>query len=211
MTSNVPSPRFGSLYWSLAITVALPLALVLVLQNKFGMPAIKALAIAAVIPLADILIGWVRLRKLQPLSLLILIVIVAGIVLSLISGDVRFALVKESFGTLAISLAFLGSLLAPRPLMFWLAQQFTSEGNNAKKAQWEERWHSLPGFRIGMRKMTLVWGLGYLLDAVLRVVIAFALPANVVIVLSPLLAIAITLALVVWTIGHVRRAQARAA
>ncbi|MGH7328936.1 MAG: hypothetical protein ACREJX_11365, partial [Polyangiaceae bacterium] len=92
--ATAPAPSFGGLYRSLAITALLPLALVLVLQHRFGVQAVQALAIAAIFPVGDIAVSWVRTRKLEPLGALMLVIIVAGIVLSLISGDVRFALVK---------------------------------------------------------------------------------------------------------------------
>jgi hypothetical protein len=210
MTAPPPAPRFGSLYRSLAITVALPLAIVLILE-KAGMAAVQALALAAVIPLVDILVGWIRERKLQPLSFLMLVVIAAGIGLSLVSGDVRFALIKESFATIIVSATFLGSLLTRRPLIFWLGQQFSTGDDAAKKAQWEARWQTRQGFRHVMRLMTLVWGLGFLIDAIARVVFAFTLPVNAVIVLSPVSAIVIPIALIVWTLQYGRVATARAA
>jgi len=208
--TNPPLPQFGSLYRSLAITVALPLGIVLVLQNFFHVPAVQALAVGAVIPLADIILGWIREHKLQPLSFLMLIVIAGGIAASIFSGDVRFALIKESFATIVVGATFLGSLLAPRPLIFWLGQQFSTGNDAAKKADWETRWQTRPAFRHGVRLMSLVWGLGFLLDAIARVVFAFTLPANTVIVLSPISVIVITVGLVVWTLRYSRAALARA-
>jgi intracellular septation protein A len=209
--TNPPLPQFGSLYRSLAITVVLPLGIVLALQNFFHVPAIQALAIGAIIPLAVILVGWVREHRLEPLSFLMLIVIAGGIAASIVSGDVRFALIKESFATIIVGATFLGSLLAPRPLIFWLGQQFSTGNDAAKKAAWETRWQTRPAFRHGIRVMTLVWGLGFLLDAVARVVFAFTLPANAVIVLSPISVIVITVGLVLWTLRYSRAALARAA
>ncbi|MBV8600966.1 MAG: hypothetical protein JO359_05295 [Candidatus Eremiobacteraeota bacterium] len=197
-------PRFRTLYRSLTINTLIPLALVLVLQRRFGMAAIQALAIAAVFPLGDIAFSWIRSRRLEPLGFVMLVVLVAGIVLSLISGDVRFALVKESFATGIVSLTFLGSLFARRPLIFWLGRQFSTAGDPAAVADWDSRWER-PGFRRAMRLMTAVWGIGYLIDAIGRAVAAYALPPNVTIVLSPLSAVGVTLLLIVWTIAYARR------
>lgn len=208
--SAAPAPQFGQLYRSLAITVVLPLALVLVLQHLFGVPAVQALAIAAVIPVVDVLAGWIRERKLHPLGAFMIVIIGAGIVLSLISGDVRFALVKESFGTGAVALAFLGSLLAPRPLVFYFGRQFSTQGDPAKMAEWDGLWQ-YPNFRHGIRVTTTVWGVGYAFDAVLRVVCALTLPPNWTIVLSPAIAIVVTAALIVWTIRYSRKRRREAA
>ncbi|MGH7660826.1 MAG: hypothetical protein ACRENA_07930 [Vulcanimicrobiaceae bacterium] len=71
--SATSTPRFGTLYRSLLWSAVLPLALVLVLQHRFGVSLVIALAIAAVFPLADIAAGWYRSRRLQPLGALMLV------------------------------------------------------------------------------------------------------------------------------------------
>ncbi|MGH7660827.1 MAG: hypothetical protein ACRENA_07935 [Vulcanimicrobiaceae bacterium] len=61
-----------------------------------------------------------------------------------------------------------------------------------------------------MRVLTAGWGLGYLADAIARVIAAYTLPPNLVVVLSPLSMIGVTLLLVLWTISYSRRAQQNA-
>ena len=200
---------FGGLYRSLLISAVLPLALVLILQHRLGMPLVNALAISAVFPLGDIVIVWLRKRRLEPLGALVLVIILGGMVLSLISGDVHFALVKESVATLAVSAFFLGSLLTRRPMIFWLARQFSTGGDPVRVAAWDARWEQ-PGFRRAMRTLTAIWGIGYLADAIARGIAAYALPANVVVVLSPLSMIGVTALLIVFTISYGRRAQRNA-
>ena len=204
--STVATPRFGELYRSLAISVVLPLAAVLVLNYRFGVPLVEALAISAVFPVADIARGWFVKRRLEPLGALMLVIIVAGVAASLLTGDVHFALIKESFGTLATGLIFLGSLLMPKPLIFWLGRQFSAGGNPEKIARWDSLWE-VPRFRAGMRVTTAVWGLGYLFDAVLRAVAAYTLPPAVVVVLSPISVIVVSLLLVLYTVNRSRQAQ----
>lgn len=176
------------------------------LQHRFGVPLVIALAIAAVFPLGDIVSGWYRTRRLQPLGALMLVVLTTGIVASLISGDVHFALMKESAATLLVSAIFLLSLLGPRPMVFLLGRQFSTGGDRAKMAEWDKRWDS-PRFRRSMRILTAGWGLGYLADAVARGVATYTLSPNVVVVLSPISMIAVTLLLVAWTASYARRAQ----
>ena len=199
-------PRFGALYRSLTLSVVLPLVLVLVLQRRFGVPLVEGLAIVAVFPLADIVVSWFRTRRLEPLGGVMLIVIISGIAASLLTGDVHFVLLKESVGTLVTSLVFLGSLLMPKPLIFWLGRQFSTGGDAQRMARWDALWENA-AFRSGMRFTTAVWGLGYLLDAIARGVAVYTLPPNVVVVLSPVSVIVVTSVLVVWTIRRSRRAQ----
>jgi hypothetical protein len=205
MGANV-SPQFGPLYRSLAISTLLPLIAVLVLSNRLGFPLVVALAISALFPLADIALSWLQNRRLEPLGAMMLVIIISGIAASLITGDVHFVLMKESFGTLLTSLIFLGSLLMPKPLIFWLGRQLSTGGNAERIARWDGLWE-VPRFRHGMRFMTAMWGLGYLLDAVARGIAVYTLPARAVVVLSPFSVIVVTLVLVVWTLRRSRAAQ----
>lgn len=204
--AEIIAPRFGGLYRSLAITTLLPLVCVLALNRRFGMPLVEALAISAVFPLADVALTWMQKRRLEPLGAMMLVVIVSGVAASLLTGDVHFALIKESFGTLVTSLIFLGSLLTPKPLIFWLGRQFSTGGDPERIARWDGLWEN-PRFRRGMRFMTAMWGLGYLLDAFARGIAVYMLPPSAVIVLSPVSVIAVTLVLVIWTLRRSREAQ----
>lgn len=146
-----------------------------------------------------------RFRRLGPLGLLVLGTIIVGVAGSLVSGDPVFALVKESFVTAALAAAFLGSLAAPRPLIFVLGRHFATGNDPAQVARWEARWQ-LPAFRAVMRRMTMVWGFGYLLDAGARAIIAVYLAPQIAVVASPLLAVGVTIALILWTSWYARLA-----
>ena len=117
------TPRFGGLYRSLAINVALPLIVVQVLLHR-GVPAVTALAVAAIFPFADALVGLARKRRFDPLAVLSLIAIVGGLATSALSGNPAFAVAKESVFTFVFGIAFLASLAAKRPLIFQLGREF---------------------------------------------------------------------------------------
>src|ERR1700737_4113529 len=114
-----PMPRFGSLYRSLIVSVALPLIAAQVLLRR-GVPAVEALAIAAIFPFAQTVIGLVRARRIDPIAALSLIALVVGLATSGLTGNAAFAVAKESLFTLVFGLVFLGSLLTARPLIFQL-------------------------------------------------------------------------------------------
>lgn len=206
------TPRFGPLYRSLIVSVALPLIVVQVLLRT-GTPAVAALAIAAIFPFGDALVTLVRKRRFDPIAVLSLVAIVVGIGTSGITGNVGFAVAKDSLFTLVFGLIFLGSLAAPRPMIFVLGKQFATGGDPAAAAAWDARW-SLSGFRRTVRLITVVWGCGLLLEAVLRVVAAFTLPVTTSTVVSPVLQVVTLAALILWTTNYtraVRRRLARAA
>jgi hypothetical protein len=203
------APRFAPLYRSLFVNVALPLITVQVLLRT-GTPAVTALALAAIFPFGDAVLGLVRKRRFDPIAVLSLIAIVVGIGTSGITGNAGFAVAKDSLFTLVFGLIFLGSLAAPRPMIFQLGKQFANGGDPAAAAAWDARW-SQPGFRRVMRLFTVVWGCGLLLEALLRVIVAFTLPVTASTIVSPVLQVATFAALILWTTAYARAQQRRVA
>ncbi|MHB8618354.1 MAG: VC0807 family protein [Chloroflexota bacterium] len=169
------------------------------LCTNHGLPELQALLVAGAFPLAGILAGVSRGRRLDFVGALSLAAIVFGIIASLVFADPRILLVKESFVTGALGLAFLGSLLAGRPLMLVLARQFAM-GDDGKLARYETLWQHAPAFRTAMRRMTAIWGCILVLEAALRVALSFALTPATLLAVSPLLAAAVFGPLVLWTI-----------
>ncbi|MGO9607729.1 MAG: VC0807 family protein [Candidatus Binataceae bacterium] len=94
--------------------------------------------------------GWLKSHRLDPLGIIVLSFIAVGTATSLISGSVFFALIKESFITATFGLIFLGSLLAERPLMFYIARQFVAGDDQARIEWWNGLWQ-YPGFRSTQR------------------------------------------------------------
>lgn len=206
---NAVKPRFAGLYRSLAINVGLPFVVVQVLLHR-GTPAVTALAIAAVFPFVDSIVGIARQRRFDPIAVLSLLAILIGIGSSGLSGNPAFAVAKESLFTGVFGIVFLASLWAKRPMIFTLGKQFSTGGDPAAVAAWEARWE-IPGFRRVIRRMTAVWGCGLLLEALARVVLAFALPVGISTVLSPLLGVAVIVGLIAWTTAYIRLVRRRLA
>lgn len=201
--------RFGPLVRTLLVSVAAPLIVAQVLLRN-GMPAVTALAVAAVFPFAEAVYGLVRARRFEPIAVLSLLAVVVGIGLAGVSGNAGFAVAKDSIFTAVFGLVFLGSLAAPRPMIFVLGKQYAGGDDPTVAATWDARWE-IPGVRRTMRLITVVWGCGFLIEAGLRVVVAFSLPATTSTILSPVLAIVTFGILIVWTLRAVRLARARAA
>ncbi|MFC7107471.1 VC0807 family protein [Nonomuraea rubra] len=75
---------------------------------------------------------------------------------------------------------FLLSARGERPLAF-VFTRFVLEGRiGPNRESWDVLWERLPAFRRIWRVASVMWGIGLLLDAVVRVVIAYALPVDAV-------------------------------
>ena len=120
-------------------------------------------------------------------------------------------LIKESLLTGVFGLACLGSLfLAPRPVIFYFSRQFASAGDPARAAAIEAMWQRA-GFRTVIRRITLIWGVSFVIEALVRVGLTFVMSIPVFLIVSHILAAGVTIILISWTIAYGRRSARRAA
>jgi ABC-type glycerol-3-phosphate transport system permease component len=122
------------------------------------------------------------------LSMFALMLLSAGV--SALTSDPRFLLVRDGWLTGVWGLWFFASLLTRRPVAFAFARVFL-EGRRAYDQRtrgwvaptpksWDELWDEEPRFRRIWRVSTVMWGVGTMADAALRVLMAYALPVDVV-------------------------------
>jgi hypothetical protein len=135
---------------------------------------VRALIASSAPPIAWSLVEFARHRRVDALSVLV----VAGIVLSLLAmiggGGPKFLQLRENLVTGIIGLAFLGSALIGKPLIYQLARA-SMRRKSEDEAQEFEALQVHAGFRRTMTVMTLVWGLGLLANVAVSAVLVFAL------------------------------------
>jgi hypothetical protein len=166
---------------------------------------VTALILTALIPAAWTVGSLAHSRRVDTLGAVSLVLLVLSLVASLVSGNARFILIKESFLTGLFGLVFLGSFLLRRPLMFYFGRQFAAGGDPRRIARWEGLWQ-YESFRHGNRVMTSVWGIGLVLEAAARVALVFALSVSVFMVVSQIMVYAVLFGLIFWTISYSRAA-----
>ena len=189
--------------WAVLLDMVLPFAGYQVLVGR-GVPAVVALSATAIFPLASTLGGWLRERRPDTLGIISLVFIAAGLIATLVTGNPRLTLMKGSLLTGAFGLAFLGSLLLPRPLAFYLGRQMMTGGKAELIARWDALWQ-YPRFRYGNRVVSVIWGGGLVLEALLRILLALSLTTSMFLLLWPLISFGIYGALLVWTVSYARR------
>lgn len=155
---------------------------------------------------AKIVLSWLWRRGVDVVGVGVLGGIGGGLLLAVLTHDPRFALVRAAPAFALFGAACFVSLFAKRPLMFFVARAFASDGDRARAAAWNERL-ALPAFRRAMRRVTIVWGAGTLAEAAAGVAAAFLLPARLVFIAEPVIAFAVVAALLAWTRALQRRAQ----
>ena len=169
---------------------------------------IRALLASSAPPILWSLVEFARHRRVDALSVLV----VSGIALSLLAmlggGGARFLQLREKLVTGVIGLAFLGSALIGKPLIYELARA-SMRRKSESEAQQFEMLQVHAGFRRTMTVMTLVWGLGLLADVAISVVLVFALSIREYLIVNPILGYGTMGGLSLWTFLYGQRARRR--
>ncbi|MGN6579966.1 MAG: VC0807 family protein [Bordetella sp.] len=164
-----------------------------------------ALYASAVPPIVWSIVEFMRLRRVDVMSLFVLAGIVLSIVAMMLGGDSRALLIRESFASGAFGVAFLLSLALRRPLVFYLARATVARQSEDDIARFEAAWAERPALRRSLRLMTAAWGAGLTLEMALRVWLVWHLSVERVLVVSPFISYAIYGALMLWTLWYRRR------
>jgi hypothetical protein len=157
---------------------------------------------SAVPPVVWSLVELARFRRVDALSLIVLLGIVLSIGAMALGGSPRMLLLRESLVSGAVGVAFLLSLPMRRPLIFYLARATVARemagGAERVNALWDER----PAFAPSMRMMTAVWGVGLTTETALRSWMAWTWPIERFLVVSPFIGYGIYGGLLVWTLWY---------
>lgn len=203
----VPRMNIRGFLPSILINGAVPLAIYLILKH-YNYSDLIALSASVLFPVIGSVISIVRQHTLDLIAAIALAGIAVSIIAVFLGGDPKILLIRESFITGALGIACFVSLLFPRPLMFYFGRYFATANDPAKRAKYNELWR-YPYFRFVNRVITVVWGVSYAGEFILRVILVYTLPTAVVLAVSPIILGGLTILTIVWTFAYARRAAAR--
>lgn len=90
-------------------------------------------------------------------------------------------------------------------IIYYFAQRFSkSDINKNNKTDWEKRWN-IPYFRHSMKLMTLVWGLGFILEAAIKVILVYTLSISEFLLVSNFVSYGIIALLIFWQVKYVKK------
>ncbi len=187
--TNDPSPstspgRAGRPGGTVAIVVAIadvvvPIALYYVCRG-LGFSELDSLLISSVAPIVSFAVQALVTRRVDGIAIFIGAVLVLNIAVALTAADPRTLLARDGWITGLAGLFFLVTLRAKRPFVFSIARPLAEGRLGPPGEDWDSVWDRFPLFRHVWRVLTVVWGVGLLVDAVIRVVFAYTLPVDVV-------------------------------
>ena len=141
-----------------------------------------ALLAGAVVSGLMLVFEAVKARKLEVFSGFMLCIFAAGLVATLISGDARMMIVKDSVVTAVVGLAFGLSALTRKPLIYFAARK-----GHPQPEAFVAMYDTTPALRRKLKVMSGIWGVGFLVEAAIRVVLAYQLPVSTMVWLSHVL------------------------
>lgn len=124
----------------------------------------------------------IKQRKIDTLAVFTLSILVLSVGMSFVSGSPRFLLAKDGWMTAAAG-GWMLITLARVPFIFQVTRTFLT-GAAAERA--ELKWRDSPTYRRVLRRITAMWGGALVIDAGVRVVLAYTVPVDQVPLISGL-------------------------
>jgi hypothetical protein len=193
--------QYAGLLWDIGVPLGGYYAL-----HLYGASDWVALLVATLA--AGLRLVWVavRAREITWFAAVMLSVFGLGLALAFVGGDPRFLLVKDSFGTALVGIVFLASLRFGKPLTLSAFQ--TWQPRQAREM--EEFYRTIPPVRHTFRLSAVVWGLGLLLEAIVRIPLIYLLPIDVMVGLSTALMVVVIVGLSIWNAWYGARTGPKA-
>jgi hypothetical protein len=210
-TADVPAsrPPLGGIVWGIAINAIVPVILYRLSERYLSPSEFTALAVATTFPLGKIIFDLLRRGQVDPVSIVVLLSIATDGLAVLFGSSARLLLVRESLFTGAFGLVCFVSLLLPRPIMFYFGRHFMTGTDPLRLTRFDAAWQ-LPEVRFSHRLITSVWGMAFVGELMVRIILIYnASPASVL-VASPIVIGTVTIVIVIWTFSYGQRVRLRA-
>lgn len=160
------------------IDVIVPMAIFYLLRNA-GLGIIAASVLSGLVPLGRAVRSMLTSRRPDVLALFMISALVVGTLASVLMNSPRLLLAKDGVITGLLGAWILITLLLRRPFMLSAGTAIAIAKRGPKKGMaWARQWDTNRRFRHGVRVVNAIWGVALVLDAVVRVVIAYALPMD---------------------------------
>jgi hypothetical protein len=196
---------------SLVFGAVLPIGAYFLVRPHVGTDT-TALIVAGGFSVAWILLQGIRRRKVDVVGAAVLFGFTVGVVSSTLLGGNAYVLkVRDGFFTALFGVACIVTLFThDRPALFYVGR-YLSAGNDPAKVSAFDRLHDLPAGRHTFRVLSVVWGVGLVIEASCRLTLADVLPTGTFLAVSPFITASVIGGLFAFTALYSRRVQLEAA
>jgi hypothetical protein len=193
---------------SLVFGAALPIGVYFLVRSHVRTDT-AGLVIAGSVSVAWIVVQFVRQRKIDVVGVIVLTGFVVGVISSTLLGGNAYVLkVRDAFFTALFGVACIVTIFThDRPALFYVGR-YLSAGTDPEKVTAFNRLHEVPIGRHTFRVLSVVWGLGLVVEASTRLALADVLSTGTFLAISPFITASIIGVLFAFTALYSRRAQA---
>jgi hypothetical protein len=208
-TPGVPSIK--ELLPSLIFGAAVPIGVYFAVRPHVSTDA-EGLIAAGSVSVVWILIEFVRKRRVDFVGAIVLFGFVIGVVSStLLGGNAYMLKVRDAFFTALFGIACVVTVYThDRPALFYVGR-YLSAGNDPTKVAAYNELHEIPTARHVFRVLSVVWGIGLVIEASTRMVLAEALHTGTYVAVSPFITASTIGSLFAFTLLYSKRFQLEAA
>ncbi|KAJ3168087.1 hypothetical protein HDU87_001258 [Geranomyces variabilis] len=173
---------------NITANVILPLVLYYVLKDHMSL--LLALVISGIPPAVYVVYNAIRYRTIEYFGVIILLSFVLTLIVAKATDNPRVLLLKDSIVLLLMGLAWLFTLLPitrngerQRPLIYTMVSK-------ADPVHFDMVWKTIPRFRMFVRGLTWMWGLGLTGEFVAKVLVVLLVSdvqqaSNIATIMSP--------------------------
>ncbi len=199
---HLPSVVFGG---------ALPIAVYFAARQHVSSDA-QALIVAGCFSAAWILLQFALQRRVDLVGSMVLLGFAIGVVSSVVTGGNAYLLkVRDAFFTALLGVTCVVTLFThDRPMLFYVSRYMTAGRDPAKIAAYD-RLHEVPVGRRTFRVLSVVWGIGLVVEATARLTLADLLTTGTFLAVSPFVTSTVLGSLFVFSVLYVRRVKGETA
>ena len=192
---------------SLVFGAALPIAVYFGVRSHVNTDA-QALIAAGTVSVAWILVQFVRQRRVDFVGAIVLFGFAVGVLSSTLLGGNSYVLkVRDAFFTILFGIACIVTVYThDRPAFFYVSR-YLSAGNDPAKVAAYNQLHELETGRHTFRVLSIAWGIGLVVEASFRMVLAEALHTGAFLAVSPFITATFIGSLFAFTIIYTKRVQ----
>lgn len=185
----------------LGIDVAIPTATYYIARTA-GATMFVALLLATIA--AGLRALWTiwRQKEVDGFAVFILLLLGLGLAASFITGDPKFMLYKNAAATIMAGLLFFGSCAIKKPLTYAVGLRM-ARADDHSHADLRRGWEESAPFRRGFYIMAIVWGVGLVIDGLVRLWVIWRFSLDTSVWLSALLQVVFIAALAAWNVWFI--------
>ncbi len=202
---GVPSLRehLPSLVWG----AALPIGVYFLVRSHVHTDT-QALLVAGGFSAVWIVVQFVRRRTVDVVGAVVLFGFAVGVVSSTLLGGNAYVLkVRDAAFTALFGVACIVTLFThERPALFYVGR-YLSAGSDPAKVSAFDQLHEVPSGRHAFRVLSVVWGIGLVVEAAARMTLADMLPTGTFLAVSPFITASVIGSLFAFTAVYTKRAR----